>query len=52
VPESNLPALDRINLLMSGGIVNKKVQMITGDTLEVSARFIDWISPYANFDAL
>jgi len=43
VPDSELPALDRINLLMSGGICVKKSEMITGDAQEAAARFVQFV---------
>ncbi|MFC1978412.1 electron transfer flavoprotein subunit beta/FixA family protein [Chloroflexota bacterium] len=43
VPHSSLPALDRINMLMSGGIEDKKAEMILGDLQDVASKFVQFV---------
>ena len=43
VPDSNLPALDRMNMLMSGGIGDKKAEMILGDLQDVASKFVQFV---------
>jgi len=44
IPDSSLPAFDRINLLMSGGISEKDVEIIVGEPKEIAMKFIQFAS--------
>ena len=43
IPDNNLPAIDRINQLMSGGIVDRKTKMIFGEPQEIASTFIKFV---------
>ncbi|MBT3362169.1 MAG: electron transfer flavoprotein subunit beta/FixA family protein [Chloroflexi bacterium] len=43
VPDSNLLAIDRINILMSGGISDKKAEMILGGLQEAASYFVQFV---------
>ncbi|MBN1630666.1 MAG: hypothetical protein JW990_12945 [Thermoleophilia bacterium] len=48
VPSSNLPAVERIRLLMSGGLQEKKVTLFEGDPQPAAAEALAWLAKHAS----
>lgn len=47
-PDNSLSAQERMKLIMSGGITEKKTDLIEGNSEKVSSKFIEFITLYAN----